>query len=118
MVRTEESVQQVYFLSKFVNHNTALAYVGPTAVGKTLVTKNFMMQLPPQSHLVNHIHFCGKTTAAQTYSMIMSKLDRLICFHTSLRGPHTGSKQRALYRSICIPVCGPFYIKFVFSFLC
>ncbi|KAG1714043.1 Dynein heavy chain 3, axonemal [Nymphon striatum] len=76
IVRTQQSIQQVYFLSKFVDQNKAVNFVGPTAVGKTLITKKFMMQLSPQSHLVNHINFCGKTTAAKTYSMIMAKLDR------------------------------------------
>ncbi|KAG1714038.1 Dynein heavy chain 3, axonemal [Nymphon striatum] len=48
IVRTQQSIQQVYFLSKFVDQNKAVNFVGPTAVGKTLITKKFMMQLSPQ----------------------------------------------------------------------
>lgn len=60
----------------FLTNNVPFLIIGPTGVGKTAVTNDFLMKLPKESYTANIINFSARTSAGQTQDIIMSKLDR------------------------------------------
>ena len=78
LIQTDETVKQSFFLQTFLKHQIPLIFVGPTGVGKSAVTNNFLIKLPKESYLANAINFSARTSANQTQDTIMSKLDRYI----------------------------------------
>ena len=81
LIQTDETVKQSFFLQTFLKHQIPLIFVGPTGVGKSAVTNNFLLKMPKESYLANAINFSARTSANQTQDTIMSKLDRYIQFY-------------------------------------
>lgn len=63
-------------MDTFLSHNVPLLIVGPTGIGKTAVSNNFLVKLPKESFVANMISFSARTSANQTQDIVMSKLDR------------------------------------------
>ena len=89
LIQTDETVRQVFFLQTYILHDIPLLFVGPTGVGKTAVTNNFLIKLPKESFLANTISFSARTSANQTQDIVMSKLDRR---RKGVFGPPMGKK--------------------------
>ncbi len=54
LIQTDETAKQAFFLNTFILHNVPLLFVGPTGVGKTAVTNNFLIKLPKERYF--HIY--------------------------------------------------------------
>jgi dynein heavy chain len=76
LIQTDETARQNFFLNTFLHHNVPLLLVGPTGVGKSAVTNNFLVKLPKEKYIANIISFSARTSANQTQDIVMSKLDR------------------------------------------
>jgi dynein heavy chain len=76
LIQTDETARQNFFLQTFLHHNVPLLLVGPTGVGKSAVTNNFLVKLPKEKYIANIISFSARTSANQTQDIVMSKLDR------------------------------------------
>lgn len=76
LIKTDETARQSFFLHTFLHQKVPILFVGPTGVGKTAVTNNFLVKLPKETYLANIINFSARTSANQTQDIIMSKLDR------------------------------------------
>ena len=76
LIQTDETAKQSFFLQTFLKHQVPLIFVGPTGVGKSAVTNNFLIKLPKENYIANAINFSARTSANQTQDTIMSKLDR------------------------------------------
>ena len=76
LIQTDETAKQSFFLNTFLTHQMPVLFVGPTGVGKSAVTNNFLIKLPKENYMANTINFSARTSANQTQDTIMSKLDR------------------------------------------
>lgn len=76
LIKTDETARQSFFLQTFLNHEVPLLFVGPTGIGKTAVSNNFLLKLPKDVYISNFINFSARTSANQTQDIVMSKLDR------------------------------------------
>ena len=76
-------------MNTFIYHNVPLLFVGPTGVGKSAVTNNFLVRLPKEGFIANSVNFSARTSANQTQDTIMSKLDRR---RKGVFGPPVGKK--------------------------
>lgn len=63
--------------------------MGPTGIGKTAVSNNFLVKLPKEGFIANMISFSARTSANQTQDIVMSKLDRR---RKGIFGPPVGKK--------------------------
>ena len=89
LIQTDETARQSFFLNTFIYHNIPLLFVGPTGVGKSAVTNNFLVRLPKEGFIANSLNFSARTGANQTQDTIMSKLDRR---RKGVFGPPVGKK--------------------------
>jgi dynein heavy chain len=48
LIQTDETIRQSFFLQLFLNNQIPLLFVGPTGVGKSAVTNNFLNKLPKE----------------------------------------------------------------------
>jgi dynein heavy chain len=48
LIKTDETAKQSFFLDTFLSHNVPLLLVGPTGIGKTAVSNNFLVKLPKE----------------------------------------------------------------------
>ncbi len=46
LIKTDETARQSFFLQTFLAHEVPLLLVGPTGIGKTAVSNNFLVKLP------------------------------------------------------------------------
>lgn len=89
LIQTNETARQKFFLKTFMSNNIPFLIVGPTGVGKTAVTNDFLVKLPKENFTANTINFSARTSAGQTQDIIMSKLDRR---RKGVFGPPIGKK--------------------------
>ena len=52
IVPTIETFRQRYFLETFVTHAVPLLFVGPTGTGKSMVTINYLLNLPKEKQVL------------------------------------------------------------------
>ena len=48
LIKTDETARQSFFLKTFMDHEVPLLFVGPTGIGKTAVSNNFLVKLPKE----------------------------------------------------------------------
>ncbi|CAH3114243.1 unnamed protein product [Pocillopora meandrina] len=89
IIPTTETVRQRYFLELFLDHEKPLLLVGPTGTGKSAITNNYILRMPPEKYIANFMNFSAQTTSNQTQDMILSKLDRR---KRGVYGPAIGKK--------------------------
>ncbi len=89
LIKTDETARQSFFLKTFLDHEVPLLFVGPTGIGKTAVSNNFLVTLPKEVYISNFINFSARTSANQTQDIVMAKLDRR---RKGIFGPPVGKK--------------------------
>ncbi len=48
LIKTDETARQTFFLTTFLSHEVPLLLIGPTGIGKTAVSNNFLVKLPKE----------------------------------------------------------------------
>jgi len=59
IIPTIDTARQSYFLNVYLSHEVPLLFVGPTGTGKTVITSNYLLQLPKErSDLLTYLIAC------------------------------------------------------------
>ncbi|XP_032896217.1 dynein heavy chain 3, axonemal isoform X1 [Amblyraja radiata] len=100
IIPTVETARQTFFLEVYISHKIPLLLLGPTGTGKSVLTNNFLMQLPKDRYIPNCISLSARTSANQTQDIIMSKLDRR---KKGIYGPPVGKESIVFVDDLNMP---------------
>ena len=67
-----------FFLRMYSNSGTSVLVLGHSGVGKSLVSKWVLQNLPRERYVNKMIHITPETTSSSLQSSMMTGLDRLI----------------------------------------
>ena len=84
-----ETARQRFFLKTYLEHEVPLLFVGPTGTGKSVINKNFLVNMPKDQYTPVCINFSARTSANQVQDIVMAKLDKR---RKGIFGPPMGKK--------------------------
>ncbi|XP_065334185.1 dynein axonemal heavy chain 3 [Cloeon dipterum] len=76
LVMTPETTCMQFFLKLCLECQFPILFVGPTGTGKSAVTLDHLLSLPPEDCTSNVVNFSARTSAALTLDLIMDKLTK------------------------------------------
>jgi len=76
LVLTPETTCMQFFLKTCLDCHFPILFVGPTGTGKSEVTLDHLLSLPPEECTSNIVNFSARTSAKLTLDLVMDKLTK------------------------------------------